>query len=211
MAKSPKNIEAAAETVNEAPAAAAPATDTTAADTKKSRAVAKREWLNASGTVVENEEEATGVRYTELETGESVDWQSGGDAGQTATMVACFGMLTLMGNIRNTIKNGNEPSDENVVDAIRARIAVMDGGKWLDRASGAGGPKIDVAKMAAAFIEWVQTTGSDEAKGKLQTQEVYAERLETDKSYAAKVRNIPEVKIIYNRLAGKAVDAGSLV
>lgn len=210
MAKSPKNAAAADETVQDAPNAETPATETTA-ETKKSRAVAKREWINAEGAVVENEEEATGVRYTELETSESVDWQSGGDAGQTATMVACFGMLTLMGNIRNTIKNGNEPSDENVVDAIKARIAVMDTGKWLDRASGERGPKIDPDKLAEAFMQWVSETGSAEAKAKLQTKDVYVQRLIEDKSYAAKVRNIPEVKIIYNKLAGKAVDAGSLV
>ena len=206
MAKNPKAPEAEVET----PAVEQAATETTATD-KKSRAVAKREWINAEGVVVEKEEEATGVRYTELETGESVDWQSGGDAGVTAVMVACFGMLTLMGNIRNTIKNGAEASDENVVDAIKARIAVMDSGKWLDRAAGERGPKIDPDKMAEAFMQWVRETGSDDAKAKLQTKDVYVQRLIEDKSYAAKVRAIPEVKIIYNQLTGKGAKADALV
>ena len=77
-----------------------------------------------------------------------------GEAGHSATMLACFGGLTLAGNIVNTATNGpkGEPA-LNPIPLIEERFKEIDAGQWADRAAGVGGIRYDKEKLAAAIAQ----------------------------------------------------------
>lgn len=192
MAKNPKTAEAEVETV--------PTAETTAPTTSKPKRakVAQRDWIDADGNVVA-EELATGVRYTNVESGQTYEWQSGAPAGSDAVMLACFGALTLMGNVANTRINGLDGSGEEAIGDIKERFELLKTGKWIDRSEGARGPKYDLGKLATAFIE-VRAAMGQPVKG---TYDEILQKLTEDKSIFAKVRSNPDVQAKYAELAGK--------
>jgi hypothetical protein len=193
MAKNPKNAEAAEAVPT------AETTETPQASKAKRAKVAQRDWINADGEVVA-EELATGVRYTNIESGESFDWQTGAPAGSAAVMLACFGALTLMGNVANTRINGLDGSGSEAIADIKERFELLETGKWIDRSEGARGPKYDLGKLATAFIEVRAAMGSP-VKG---TYDEILQKLTEDKSVFAKVRGNPDVQKKYAELTGKA-------
>jgi len=195
--KKDKTAEAAAEATTEQAEGATSTTETTT-DSKGKRQVAVRDWINAAGEVVKTEEEATGIQYKDLESGKTFQWQSGGDAGQGATMLACFGALTLAGNVRSGWFQADGDKEADAIEAITARFALIDSGKWIDRASGERGPKIDPEAMADALIAEIRAQGKEP-----QARDVYVQKLIEDKAYAAKVRSIPQVKARYDVAKGK--------
>jgi hypothetical protein len=96
------------------------------------KAVAKHFLLNAAGEVVENETEATGIRYQQLSTGDTFDYQIS-DAAKT--MLAVFGAKTLATNESSQVRNNPKGAggDAEQMEAIRNRFALLDQGEWVDR------------------------------------------------------------------------------
>lgn len=202
MAKNPKSNETAteAETIpTDVPPAAAPA-PAGGTTTKKRTKVAERDWINEAGEVVA-EELATGVRYTNIATGEKVELQSGGKAGSMQVMLWCFGALTLFGNVANTRINGLGGTGQEAIDDIKERIELLNSGKWIERGEGAArGPKYDLAKLATALVDSLVAKGKTDAPSKY---EKFLAKLTEDKSYFAQVRSNPEVQARYAELTGK--------
>lgn len=199
MAPKNKAQESTAETVQTDEVPTAETTAAPAGGESKRKKVANRDWINAAGEVVKNEEEATGVRYTNLESNESFEWQSGAPAGSGAVMLACFGALTLMGNVANTRLNGLDGTGAEAIADIKERFALLDSGKWADRTEGARGPKYELDKLATAFIE-VRAAMGTPVKG---TYDEILQKFTEDKSLVAKVRSNPDVQKKYAELTGK--------
>lgn len=168
------------------------------------RKVAKHELLDASGNVVENEEEATGIRYTLLENNQAFDFQSGLTAGERNTMLTIFGAKTLATNESSALRNnakGAATADEQI-DAVRERFALLETGKWVDRTRDGVGVKIDLDVMANAICNVMVAEGkyteTDVTSGKMAEQR---QKLEA-KEYLAKARKMPAFAAEYAKLRG---------
>lgn len=171
------------------------------------RAVAKHELLDSSGAVVEEEELATGIRYTLLANGQAFDFQSGMEPGKRETMLTIFGAKTLATNetsaLRNSTKGAATPDEQ--IDAVRERFALLETGKWVDRTREGVGAKIDLDALANAICN-VQV-----AEGKYTEDDVKNEKLaktrqklEDDKVWARKARQHPPFAAEYAKIKGAA-------
>lgn len=167
----------------------------------KRKQVAKHELLGPTGDVVKRMEEATGIRYTLIESGDTFEWQAGQDAGSALVMLALFGAKTKATNEASRIRNGSPGggADEQMsaIDEVFEQLAK---GVWREKAEGTGGSRIDKAKLAQALVNVL----GDKAK---QTVGQYQARLEEEEAYFKQVRQHPEVRAEYTRLVGKAVAA----
>lgn len=165
--------------------------DTTQAEASRSKAIAKREWINAAGEKVPaGDPAAVGFRYTYLANGEGVDYLIG-EAGKLATMFGIMGGLTKVGNIVNSVVNADDYNgSDNPMEAVREWLAEADAGVWREPGeAGSRGPKYDKDVLAAALLAVL----AGKAKGDVAA---YRERLE-ERSYYAKVRGNPEVMARY--------------
>ena len=176
--------------------------DTETAVTKK--AVAKHFLLNAQGEVVENETEATGIRYTQISTGDVFDYQIS-DAAKT--MLAVFGAKTLATNESSQVRNNPKGAggDAEQMEAIKNRFALLDQGEWVDRTR-EGGATVNKDWLAEAIILVMLADGkiteeqaSGDAKAKVRA------KLEDDKAYQTTARQHPRVAAEYSKLAGRVV------
>jgi hypothetical protein len=170
------------------------------------RAVAKHELLDANGAVVENEEEATGIRYTLLANGQSFDWQHGQNP-DADRMIAIFGAKTLATNessaMRNSTKGAATPDEQ--IDAVRERFALILTGKWIDRTREGVGAKIDLDALANAICN-VQVAEGKYTEEQVKTEKLAATRqkLEDDKSWARGARQVPKFAAEYAKIKGAA-------
>lgn len=187
-----------------APETGTGATPAPAAADGKKRARANHELLDSAGVVVEDEELATGIRYTHLASGASIDWQSGMSPGSAQTMLVCFGAKTLATNEASQVKQ-KEGDETNPVDAIRERFDLIASGKWVDRTGGVGA-KVNLEVLSQAICEVLNA--SDAVKSGKQPPRVPAEvqkALEADKSKQTTARANPEIATAYTRLMGRTV------
>lgn len=171
---------------------------------KTGRKVAEHSYLDAAGNVVETEEEATGIRYHIVSTGETFDHQTGGKAGEPITMKAVFGCKTLATNEASAFKQKNGHYD-GAVESIAERFNMIDSGQFVDRSREGVGAKIDLDKLCEATCRimvrdgaWTQEQVDTEKKAKLRGQ------LE-DKAVVARVRKTDGVMDEYQRLVGKPI------
>jgi glycerol-3-phosphate cytidylyltransferase-like family protein len=171
------------------------------------RAVAKHELLDANGAVVENEEEATGIRYTLLANNQAFDFQSGMTAGERNTMLVIFGAKTLATNessaMRNSTKGAATPDEQ--IDAVRERFALLETGKWVDRAREGVGAKVDLDALSEAICnvfvaegKWTDDQVASEKKAAVRA------KLDDDKTYARNARKHPPFAAEYARIKGAA-------
>jgi hypothetical protein len=167
--------------------------------------VAKHELLDSAGSLVEEEELATGIRYTLLANNQTFDFQSGMTPGERNTMLVVFGAKTLATNetsaLRNSTKGAATPDEQ--IDAVRERFALLETGKWVDRTREGVGAKIDLDALANAICNVLV------AQGKYTEEQVKSEKLaatrqkvEDDKPYARKSRQMPAVAAEYARIKG---------
>lgn len=181
------------------------ATDSGDTETVK-RAVAKHELLDSAGAVVDEEETATGIRYTLLANGQSFDWQYGQNA-DADRMIAIFGAKTLATNessaMRNSTKGAATPDEQ--IDAVRERFALIQTGKWIDRTREGVGAKIDLDALANAICNVMVAEGkyteADVSGGKLAATR---QKLDDDKAFARKARQHPPFAAEYAKLKGSA-------
>jgi len=173
--------------------------DTNGKGKPERKAIAKRELIDASGTVVADETLATGCRYTFLATGTAEERQWGQPAGSALVMCANFGWLTKVGNEVNSVKQADDYDGSDPMLAAKEFNALLDSTppQWGVPGDGtARGPKYDKDTLAGALVTKL---------GKAATGDVmhYRQRLD-DKSYYAKVRANSEVMSQYYKdLAAK--------
>lgn len=170
------------------------------------RQVAKHELLNSAGEIVENEEEATGIRYTLVANQQAFDFQSGMTPGERNTMLVIFGAKTLATNetsaARNNTKGSASPDEQ--IDSVRERFALLETGKWVDRTREGVGAKVDLDALTQAICQVVV------AEGKMTQEDVdggykakVRAKVDEDKVFARKARSLPAVASAYAALVGR--------
>jgi hypothetical protein len=188
--------------------------------------VAKHEYLDAEGNVVESEEAAEGYRYSM--DGDDADnplvfewyWAEANPIEQR--MVAIFGVKTLATNessqLRNNLKYktkaadgswvySDEASQENQMAAVKDRFAFMrkDPPQWMDRTREGPAVRIDKQALAEALCEVLvregKKTQADIDQGHLSK---VIQKFEDDPSFVKKARSVPAVQEAYAKRIGRA-------
>lgn len=184
--------------------------DTTTVEQTKQ--VAKHSLLATDGSVVEEFEDGTGIRYQDVETGQTFDYQLLANTDATR-MLALFGARTLATNVASGVRNNSKlkgTSDADgaaQMDAIRERFALIhgtdgNGGQWIDRTR-EGGPRLDPNLMADAVIAVMVAAGkfdpgeADARKAKL------LEKWAADPKLVGQAHQVPQVRDEYTRRSGK--------
>lgn len=157
--------------------------------------VAKHELLDAQGAVVENEEEAVGVRYTLTANNQTAEYKHGTNA-DVDRMLALFGAKTLMTNESSQARNnpkGDQGPDAQIA-AVRDRFEFMlNTSKWLDRTRAGVETKIDLDALSDAIVT-VQPSLDKAA---------VRQRVEEDKPYRLMAYRVPEVAAEYIKIVGR--------
>lgn len=191
--------------------------------------VSDRDFINASGAVVDRIEQATGARYTLVQADglddkqkpkykpfRAFDWQAG-EAGNPTTMAAIFGFHTKFGNVVNTVLNDKE-APGTITDAAAAGeewLAELNKGVWAERAGGAGGLRYDPEVLAIAIAS---VTGKPAdgflAKMGWKVDPKTGAQVEADTkgalSYGAFAMRNAKVKAAYDAAAGTGTDEAAL-
>lgn len=173
----------------------------------KTERVAKHILLDAAGNEVEEFEQATGIRYVDLETQESFVSQSGLTAGSAAAMMWCFGARTLATNVASSVRNSKESGGggEQVL-AIRERFSLIDSGVWVDRTREAG-VRWDPAKLCAAMVQVAIDGKKLKEKDRDDMYAKLLQKVTDDEKFAASLRQVPGVESEYRKLTGKKVQS----
>lgn len=167
------------------------------------RQIAKHSLLDSSGSSVEEMEQGTGIRYLDIASGETFDYQLKSNS-DGLRMLALFGARTLATNVASGIRNaaGGGGDSKEQLDAIRDRFTLIDTGVWVDR-SREGGPRIDQAVLATAALNVMVASGKV-AEGERDAR--YAKLLENwalDPKKVSVAHSIPAVRDEYAKLSGK--------
>lgn len=148
--------------------------------------VAKHELIDGDGKVVESEEEAKGIRYTHLASGQVYSLDVSKLPAEAMLMLANFGAKTLATNEASQARQADNPDQ---IGAIRDRFELISTGKWVDRTGGER--KIDLDIMAQAIVNVGGRAGK--------SYEIAAIRGKLDD--AAFVRQVRQVKDFTNEYA----------
>lgn len=184
--------------------------------TAKRKSVSKRDFIDASGAVVDKIEEATGSRYVLIDPsapgGHVFDYQCG-EAGKLTTMAAIFGLQTKIGNVANTVLNDkDEPgTPADAAAAIKEWLTQVEGGTWAERTTGGPGARVDKPALAGAIVAVAIASGkaTAENEGALfatiskRLEEGWPERNLTAAQYIRQVRQVPDVATEYATRVGK--------
>lgn len=167
----------------------------TETDTKVSKTkVANKEWLGTDGSVVEDQELATGIRYESIADGKVYDYQiPEAIPGKVCTMLAVFGATTLATNFASQNRNsataaGRFASD---ADAVQDRLEKLVDNDW-GAGGGEGGRGIDIDVLLAAAVE----SNPDNAS----KAEKLRAKFEADPAFRATIKNHSAIAPIYVRL-----------
>jgi hypothetical protein len=185
--------------------------DTNQTEDKRTQ-VAKHEFLAADGTPTKDIHEATGIRYTDIASGESFDYQiPGASAGAPVTMFAVFGAKTKATNeasqVRQALARG-EDVDGSQVDAIREVFGKISDGTWREPGEGRVGAKVDRDSLAMAIVEFAGSLGKNPDLTEIR------QRLDDDLKFFRTARKDERISAIYARLTGsetKKADLGALL
>lgn len=191
-----------------------------AAETKNpdGKKVARREWIDAKGNVVDDAADATGFRYIHLTTakrlaGSSYDPQDPPPAeamferqltGSELLMCGIFGALTLAGNIASSEtnpKSGGDP-DTNPIPAIAARFDEMRDGKWTGE-RGDRGPRYDNLALAKAIAKVKNESDHNPYLARLEAKDKVAIKGKGTILYAAYAMKNTEVQKYYAAITGQ--------
>ena len=164
-------------------------------------------WIDAAGTVIVDGDgktvrspvNATGAYYKDKATGEEVTFQLPGKvkAGTVLTMLACFGLRTLMTNTASAARQAREKDldDTSDVEAIRYRLETeLVDGKWADPTTRTGGPRFNADTLAIAINAYQPARSIADA----------AAKIASDPDYGPKAFKNEGVKAHYNRLVNEA-------
>ena len=186
--------------------------DTATNGADKRTQVAKHEYLNANNEVTKDIHGATGIRYTDVESGEVFTYQiPGAQAGTPQTMLAVFGSKTKATNeasqVRQALRAGEDP-ETSQVDAIIEVFGKIDNGVWREPGEGRVGTKVDRDSLASAIVEFAQSIG------KAHDLAAVRQRLDDDVKFFRMARKDERITSIYNRLPGsesKKADLGAML
>lgn len=163
------------------------------------RQVAKHFLLDASGNLVEDFEDAKGIRYLDIGSGQTIDYIPAND--KARDMLAAFGARTLATNEASAARNGRDATSAEQCDAIRERFASIDSGTWVDRTR-EGGPRIDYPTLAKAIFNVLSKAGKTDETKRNEAEAAYVKAFEADKAKAAFMRTAPGVEAEYKALRG---------
>lgn len=173
-------------------------------DTKITKVrVAKHELLKGS-EVTENEEEATGIRYTQLGSGAKFEVDIAGMPDAAKNLLAIFGAKTLATNEASQARNGQHADEAGQLLAIQERFDLISGKttgtpQWVDRTGGER--KIDLDVMAQAMAN---VAGKQGKTGQATEVAFWRSKLDAE-DFVRKVRNVTEFKNEYAALQGRQV------
>lgn len=176
---------------------------------KRRKAVATHDYLDASGNVVDSEEEARGYRYTLKGNGKSAEWSYDKATDDERRMLSIFGVKTLCTNETSMLRNNDKLSDADKDDnaqiaAVEARLGFIRDGYWSDPdAVREGFVAVDRPKLASALVNMQIAAGKfgeDQRDAKVADA---LRRFEEEQGYMAKVRKVPQVAEEYAKLQGK--------
>lgn len=170
---------------------------------KKQRA--EHDLLDDKGEVVEDEENANGIRYTLLGMPNRPFTYQYGQNPATDKLLAIFGAKTLATNESSAVRNspkGAGTADEQI-EAVEARFALLGTGKWVDRTR--EGVTVDLDTYAQAMINVQVRQGMyEEAIGNTEKLPKMRALLD-DKAQLAKARKVSEFATEYAKLKGAAI------
>lgn len=157
--------------------------------------VSTRQYFDSKGEKSVGPDSAGYVTYTLLdEAGKALkSWDWKGD------QFSQFGFVTKVGNVANSILNGDDPGTRTDAAAeIDEFITAVGAGTWREPGEGGPrGPRFDKAVLAAALVSVLGAKAQGDAAS-------YQARLD-DKAYYAKVRTNAKVMAQYHAdMAGKA-------
>lgn len=187
----------------------APAAGTSSNKAEKSKR-AEHELLDAQGNVVEDEEDANGIRYTLVAMPDRpFTYQFGANA-TVDKFLAMFGAKTLCTNESSAVRNSpkGEGTAEEQIDAVGDRFALLSTGKWVDRTREGVGAKVDLDALANAIVNVMVS------EGKLTQEQVtggklaeYRKKVDDDKVWARKARQHTPFAAEYARIKGSTSTA----
>lgn len=159
--------------------------------------VAKHELIAVAGGEHVAINEATGIRYTDRESGQKFEYLiPGAKAGDALTMLAIFGAKTKATNEASRVRNGAGGDSVAQFEALDEVFDNITNGVWREKAEGGGGSRTDRALLATVLVEML----GEKAQG---TVDTYQHRLETEDAYFKKVWSNDQIKAEYKKRAGK--------
>lgn len=173
---------------------------------------AEHELLAADGAVVEDEENANGVRYTLLALPESPFTYQYGENATVDKFLAILGAKTLATNESSAVRNNPKGAGtaEEQLDAVKERFALLATGTWVDRAREGVGAKVDKDKLAEAIcLVMIGEGKATEEQINAGIKAARRQRLDDDKEYFRKVRQFPAVANKYAELMGRTTMSAS--
>jgi len=159
---------------------------------------AKHSLLNSDGNVVEDFEEATGVRYQDIATGKTIDYHPKGDAQR---MLALFGARTLATNEASAVNQKGDGGAEQVA-AIQERFDLLDKGQWVDRTR-EGGPRIDQAVLSDVVLDVMIAAGKIAAEDRDARKQALLAKWAADPKLVSQAHSVPQVRDEYAKRQNK--------
>lgn len=179
-------------------------------DTKtKKTAVAKHLLLDAAGQVVEEFEQAHGIRYINIESGATFDFIPTNPDSQR--MLSVFGARTLATNEASAARQKDGTAADEM-DAIADRFALIQPSDpavdpvWVDRTR-EGGPRVDTVVLSQAMVQFYvdekiipdAAAERDAAAAKVLAK---FDDPKDGKAQISKARSNPKVETLYKSLKG---------
>lgn len=169
-------------------------TDTTQAATSSRKSVSKRQYKDAKGEKSIGPDANGSVEYVLLGDDGKTPLKSWtlDSKGPGLLQFAQFGFVTKVGNVANSVLNGDDPGGrQDAADEVDAFLDALANGTWREPGEGGPrGPKYDRDVLAAAIVHVLADKAAGDAA-------YYKAKLD-DKSYHAKARGNTKVMAKYH-------------
>lgn len=175
----------------------------------KRERVAKHEWIDASGAVVDDIEKAVGGRYTDVASGLSTDFRPNMTK-PGALWAALFGMRTLSTNEASAVRQADGTAQEEI-DAINERFAKMFADTdpaFVDRTR-TGGPRYDQPTVAIALVNVMIAGGTWAESDRAEKTAKAEEAMKADAKKVSTFLSLEGVQAEYKRLRGAKVTSAA--
>lgn len=167
------------------------------------RAVAKHQLLGADGAVVEDFEDAHGIRYIDLASGGTFDYTP--KSANAIRMLAMFGARTLATNEASAARQ-KEGSSQDQLDAIKDRFDYIEANNaWVDRTREVGA-RWDLPLLAKAAVNVAVADGkipAGDAQKMAESEAKFLDLMTKDKTKVGVIRSVAGVEAEYKKLQGK--------
>lgn len=185
-----------------------PMTDvSTTAETEKKRAIAEHILLGSDGKVVEDIEQAHGIRYVDKASALSVDYTPTDP--NALRMLAVFGAKTLATNVASATRGPDKDGTaQEQIDAIQARFDWIETQKsWLDPSREVGA-RWDIDTLATAAVNVSVANGKvpnedDKKAAAFAKFKALMEDPAKGKGNVTAIRSVAGVEAEYKKLQGK--------